>query len=429
MKKNIMKFLASLFVVAFATVSCTEDVVKSDYDYVPDATKLPAVTLTLGEITGASVECFGVYTPAGTDTTLLEKGFICATDADFTAGVVSVKNDSANYHGIVSGVKELTDYFVKAYVITKDGIAYSEVLTFSTPMLKNPLVDYVGTYVQSDYLYADNTLEAAYNVEFVEIVGNTKQLKLVNFWDGGEEIVVDFNLTAKTISIAPQNMYTHSSYGETKAYPYNGTAADKTGTPVLGTIGEDGTLTLSSWGAGVTAGFFGYYKSSTFIPVTNTLAGTYTEVDYLAADGSVESTYTDKIIIAPVAYELNKIEITNLWDGGDFTIVATMNFEEGTFTIAPQVIYKHATYGDCKIYPYDKATNTIDKSGAPTTGVIEEDGSLTIGGWAAVVDAGSFGKYEKSTLTKSAAAGIRAKMKLISSPNASSKLFQTKYLK
>lgn len=428
MNKNIMKFLASLIIVAFATVSCTEDVVKSDYDYVADATKLPGVTLTLGEVTGASVECFGVYTPVGTDTTFLEKGFVCATNAEFTAGIVSMKNDSANFHGIVTGVTELTDYYVRAYVITKDGIAFSDALTFSTPMLKNPLVDYVGTYVQSDYLYDDNSLEAAYNVEFVEIVGNTKQLKLVNFWDGGEEIVVDFNLTAKTISIAPQNIYTHSTYGDVKPYPYNGTA-DLSGAPVIGTIGEDGTLTLGGWAARVSAGSFGNYKSSTFVPVTNTLAGTYTEVDYLASDGSVEATYTDKITISPVPFELNKVIIKNLWDGGDYEITAVMDFEAGTFTIAPQIIYVSGDYGDCKIYPYDKATDTVDKSGAPTTGVIEEDGSLTIGGWAAVVDAGSFGKYEKSTLTKSAAAGIRAKMKLITGNENPTKLFQPKYLK
>jgi len=429
MNKNIMKFLASLFIVAFATVSCTEDVIKADYDYTGDSSKLPALSLTIGEITGASVECFGTSVYVGSDTVILEKGFICATDAEFTTGIVSIKNDSANFHGVVTKLVELTNYFVKSYVITKDGIAYSGYLTFKTPMLKNPLVDYVGTYVQSDYKYADNSLEASYNVTFVEIVGNTKQLKLVNFWDGGEEIIVDFNLTTKKISIAPQNIYTHATYGEVKGYPYNGTAADISGTPVLGTIETNGSITLDSWSARVSAGSFGTYKKSTLIPATSDLAGTYTEVDYKATDGTIEATYDSKIVITPVPFELNKVIIKNLWDGGNYEITAVMNFDAGTFTIAPQLIYVDKDYGDCKIYPYDKATNTIDKSGAPATGKIEDDGSLTIGGWAAVVSAGSFGKYEKSTLKKSVPASIRAKMKLNDNTTNSNILFQPKFLK
>ena len=53
MKKNIMKIFASLFVVAFAVTACTEEeILKSDYDYVPVPEQLPTVTATLGEVTG-----------------------------------------------------------------------------------------------------------------------------------------------------------------------------------------------------------------------------------------------------------------------------------------------------------------------------------------------------------------------------------------
>jgi hypothetical protein len=406
MKKNIMKFLASLFVVAFAVTACTEDeVLKSDYDYVPVPELLPSVTATLGEVTGATAEMSAVITFNG-DTTLIEKGFVCATDIDFTKGVVSAKIVGDEFAGVVENLKELTDYYGRAYVVTLNGVVYSEVVTFATPLLKNPLVDFVGSYVMSDYKYADESLEAAYMVEFVEIEGNTKQLKLINFWDGGKEIVVDFDLDKKTVSIAnSQVIFVSGQYGDTKALPYDGAAVSSN--PLTGTISDDGVITFNSWSAQVAAGSFGRYKKSTLVPATNTLAGVYTEVDY-KADGTVEATYADAIVIAPVPGELNKIAITNFWDGGDFTIEAVMNFNDGTFTIAPQIIFVSGQYGNCLIYPYDVAANTVDKSGAPTTGVIEDDNSLTVGSWAATVDAGTFGRYSKSTLVKGSAASIRA---------------------
>lgn len=135
MKKNIMKFLASLFVVAFATVSCTEDVVKSDYDYVPDVSKLPTLTLNVGAITGSTVALTGTLTPVGTDTAIIEKGFVCAKNADFTMNVVSKKVVSANLSGVMDNLAGDTDYFVKSYAVTINGIAYSEVKTFKTRKL------------------------------------------------------------------------------------------------------------------------------------------------------------------------------------------------------------------------------------------------------------------------------------------------------
>ncbi|MDX9748078.1 MAG: hypothetical protein RBT57_06220 [Paludibacter sp.] len=412
MKKNIMKIFASLFVVAFAVTACTEEeILKSDYDYVPVPEQLPTVTATLGEVTGASAMMTGAITFNG-DTTYFEKGFVCATDVDFKTGVVSKKVAGPQYSGTVDGLKELTNYYGRAYVITKNGIAYSSVVTFSTPMLRNPLTDFFGSYVQSDYLYADEKLEAAYGgVQFVEIPGNIKQLKVVNFWDGGQEIIMDFDLPNKKVSIAnTQVIYKHATYGDTKALPYNGTALGNT--PLTGTILADGTIRMDSWAAAVSAGTFGRYKYSTLVPATNSIAGVYTEVDY-KADGTVEATYKDAIVIAPVAGDLSKITIKNFWDGGGHVIEAVMNFAAGTFTIAPQIIYKDATYGDCRIYPYNVSANTVDKSGAATQGTIKA-GVLEVGSWAATVEAGTFGKYSKSTLTKGSAAAIRTSVPPVS---------------
>jgi hypothetical protein len=416
-----MKFFASLFVVAFAVTACTEEeILKSDYDYIPVPAQLPTLTAAKGEVTGASVDMTGTIAFNG-DTAVFEKGFVCATDADFTTGVVSKKIVGATFAGTVEGLKELTNYYGRAYAITKNGVAYSDVVTFATPMLRNPLLDYVGSYVMSDYLYADEKLEAAYMVEFVEIPGNIKQLKLKNFWDGAKEIIVDFNLANKTVSIAnTEVIYVHSSYGNAKALPYNGSAVSNT--PLTGTIEANGTIRFNSWSAQVTAGSFGRYKYSTLVPATNTLAGVYTEVDY-KADGTVEATYANAIVLAPVAGDLNKFTLNNFWDGGDFTITVNANIAAGTLSIAPQVIYVHSTYGNCFIYPYNVTANTVDKSGKATDGTIVGD-SITVGSWAATVDAGTFGKYLKSTLVKGSAASIRASIRPfngVSAPKAAIK--------
>ncbi|MFA5047334.1 MAG: hypothetical protein WC542_15515, partial [Paludibacter sp.] len=174
-------------------------------------------------------------------------------------------------------------------------------------------------------------------------------------------------------------------------------------------------------GAYVSAGSFGKYLKSTFIPSVNSLAGTYTQVDYKAADGSIEATYTDKIIIAPVAGELSQFTITNFWDGGGEVITASIDFNTGILKILPQVIYIDTDYGNCKLFPYNVSANTVDKSVIPVTGTLGTDGVITIDSWAAIVDAGSFGKYLKSTLTKSAASAVsgrKGRMSILDDKNS-----------
>jgi hypothetical protein len=64
MKKNIIKFFSSLFIVAVVATSCTEDeVLKSNYDYVPVPGQLPSLTASVsGDITGSSAVMSGTIT-------------------------------------------------------------------------------------------------------------------------------------------------------------------------------------------------------------------------------------------------------------------------------------------------------------------------------------------------------------------------------
>jgi hypothetical protein len=374
---------------------------------------LPTVGLQVAEVSTNTVKLTGNYHFGQNSSGVTKVAFQASKVAEFNSEIWQADGQdiNGNFEATLSGLSSSTQYYLRAYVECDDGSAYSPVMQVVT-LEGSPislLTTLCGMYVQSDYLYADEKLEASYgSVELVEIPGNNSQVKLINFWDGGEEIILNVDLENKRVSIDnSQVIYKHATYGDAKALPYDGVALGNY--PLTGTILADGTIRFGSWAAAVTAGTFGRYKYSTLVPTTNTYAGVYTEVDY-KADGTIEATYENGVSIAPVEGDINKLKITNFWDGGNFSIEAVMNFTAGTFSIAPQVISKHDTYGDCYIYPYNVANNTVDKSGTHTAGIIT-NGVLEIGGWAATVDAGFFGKYSKSTLTRVSAAAMRAKLR------------------
>jgi len=88
-------------------------------------------------------------------------------------------------------------------------------------------------------------------------------LLLRNFWDGGEDLEIGFDLGDMTVSIEnSQVIYNHPTYGPVHAYPvidgdliYN--------EPLMGTIESDSLIRLGGWGAAVEAGYFGLYEYST----------------------------------------------------------------------------------------------------------------------------------------------------------------------
>lgn len=335
MKRKFASFAGVLLAMTLMIGCSEEELLKSDYDYTPVSGNLPTISLTVGDITGATVVCSAVSTYPS-DSSYSERGFICATDTAFKTGVVSQVADSGVFSTTVLGLTELTTYYLKAYVLTKDGISYSAYQTFATPYLSNPMAAICGTYIEADYLLEDGSLEATSTVSFEEIEGNISQINMVNFWGTSETIVVDVDLVANTVSIDPQVIFVSATYGNCYNYPYTSGALDNTGTPLIGTINPTThVITLNSWAATVSAGTFGLYASTTLTPLASTLVGTYTETDYLL-DKSVEATYTDKITISMIEGSLKQVSIDDFWDGGE-VITADIN-ADGSLSIAPQVI-------------------------------------------------------------------------------------------
>lgn len=148
MKKNIIKLFGLLIATSFVFVSCTEELLKSDYDHVIDASKLPSLDLAVSQITGSTVNCAGSLTING-DTAIIERGFVCATNSEFTENKVSAKAD-ASFSTVIEDLSGATNYYVKAYIITSNGIAYSQTLTFKTRALVT-LLDYNLSNLSSNY--------------------------------------------------------------------------------------------------------------------------------------------------------------------------------------------------------------------------------------------------------------------------------------
>lgn len=128
MKKYIYILLT---VVALFPASCADDILnKADYDFTPDPAALPTVGITLGEVSVYTATVTGSVT-FGSDTTVLQKGFVVSATADFAKETV-VKANTQAFQSTLNQLESGATYYVKAYVATHNGIAYSSASQFTT---------------------------------------------------------------------------------------------------------------------------------------------------------------------------------------------------------------------------------------------------------------------------------------------------------
>ena len=131
MKKYIYILLT---VVAPFMASCSDDILnKSDYDFTPNPAALPTVGITLGKVGAYNVAVTGSVT-FGSDTTVLQKGFVLSATADFATEKV-IKVDAQTFQVEVNNLESGATYYVKAYVATHNGIAYSNASQFTTKVV------------------------------------------------------------------------------------------------------------------------------------------------------------------------------------------------------------------------------------------------------------------------------------------------------
>ncbi len=128
----------------------------------------------------------------------------------------------------------------------------------------------------------------------------------------------------------------------------------------------------------------------------NLVLGNYEETDYWYSDGSVDGVYA--VTISPDPDDITKVKIDNFWGGGT-VISASVDLDAMTLTIDDEeVIYVSGTYGDCTMMLLDDDYEYVP--GEDIVCTISPNGDWETPKWAAVVDAGWFGKYQKSVMVK-----------------------------
>ncbi len=169
-------------------------------------------------------------------------------------------------------------------------------------------------------------------------------------------VLVTIDESAGTVSIAPQTIYNHSSYGDIIICPWDPSTGKYAPTSnITGTIAADGTITLIPWGvfvkSGTSAGgFFDRYTTSEWHPQNAVI--TVFDRDSVSTErpSYIEQVSEDQIIISDMV------------SVGTGYVYARLRSDK-TLQVTPQKLYTNAYYGDAYCYSYDpvaKKTSTTN---------------------------------------------------------------------
>jgi hypothetical protein len=142
------KYIYLLVSIAFLASSCTDDTPnKADYDFTPDPAALPAITVEVDNVGFTDATLTGSVT-FGTDASFLQKGFVVSTAPDFAQEEV-VKTDET-FQVRIDNLADDATYYVKAWIATINGTAFSEVKTFTTLFAPVQWADLEGTWTVTE---------------------------------------------------------------------------------------------------------------------------------------------------------------------------------------------------------------------------------------------------------------------------------------
>ena len=185
---------------------------------------------------------------------------------------------------------------------------------------------------------------------------------LYNLWGLTDTLQCTYNLTAGTVAVTPAKIYDHSTYGPVWACSMD---LDKrvysTSTPITGTIGADGTITLGAWGVIVTTGeskggSFAIFSKSEFKPTNATISETIYN--------GKSATNTDSVRTYPVYIDQtydNQVDIVNFTNNG--AVVKMRLNTDKSVSISPQHIFTNAFYGPFNCYPANWAKSKSAQKG------------------------------------------------------------------
>ncbi len=257
MKKNIFKFFLCLS-AAMIFVACDDTM---DDKAAVDASHQVTVeaTTAVAPIDAANVS----FASAVVNVTLsdlegvVETGVEVSASEDFSNSWYASAAEVANNAEVtITGLEELTTYYIRPYIYTANGATIvGEKTSFTT--IETPPFPLDGVYAVTEYATKDAvnfTASAQYEMTIAFAEGSETEVLITNLWEGGETIVGTYDAENQVIVVADgQVIMNHPSYGPVVAFDAYGRGAF-----AFEFTPKGGKMQSGVFGAECAAGFFGY---------------------------------------------------------------------------------------------------------------------------------------------------------------------------
>lgn len=219
---------------------------------------------------------------------------------------------------------------------------------------------------------------------------NASQLTLQKETDGsysisnvrglGGTIKASIIETSGTVSITPQVVYTHKTYGDLWMCPVDLQKGIYSQTdPLSGTIDNNGNISLSDWGLFAVEGS---YKGANF--------GIFTETKWMPVNATISitaPTEDDNKVFPSVVEQVSDNEVNVFNIIGNSNYVALRLYPGGAVQMSPQWVFTNPLYGDVCVYYCDFQNNKINYR-VPVDGTADSS-TINLGGWVAALRNGT----------------------------------------
>ncbi len=234
------------------------------------------------------------------------------------------------------------------------------------------LNDFLGTWIQRN-ISAYSGDEVTPTIKIYQADG---EIFVDNLYNLGVPVKATWNESDGTLSIVPQTLYTHATYGACtiNTWTLEGShVVYNTTDPIKVSLATDGSLQFSQWGLFVSEGnsagaaFDAYYSSTAQKP-----NGSFHTVSFDSTP--VDTTYS-VLVYQP---DESKVAIANFLGNGKPYYI-TLGAESSAYML-PQLVMTLNIYGDFYLYAANSSSGAINKNSYITVSQ-NEDGTWNIGPW------------------------------------------------
>jgi len=216
-----------------------------------------------------------------------------------------------------------------------------------------------------------------------------KTYSMTNIFGLKGTILIEIDEASGTVTIEPQKVYTHPTYGDLWMCPVNlQQPSYSSSDPIIGSIDADGIITLPSWGIFSIEGQYtglnlGVITETKWMPVNAT-------INITAPKEADNKTY--EAVVEQVSD--NEINLFNIVGNGNY--VALRLYPDKSVKMSPQWVFTHVLLGDVCVYSADFEANKVYRS-IPVNGTATEN-SITLESWVATLSTGTqYSTQAKST--------------------------------